>query len=154
GLYLICAPFGRAVIDILARPVWIYVSVAIMIGTVAMAWHDASTGLHGYPAHAIPYIPALIAGPTLVVGLSRWIAGWSHRTALISQTLSLIGQRTMAIFVTHILVTAGTRIALVGVGVTNWTAIAVAATALGIALPLVAAGLADRLRVTAALGWR
>ncbi|MGB3242951.1 MAG: acyltransferase [Sulfitobacter sp.] len=151
GVFLIAAAVGRAGLERISTPVGYGLAGVVMLVTMWIAWTEAQGGLTGYPAGTVRYIPALVAGPLVLVWLCRRLPpeGW------IAAALSFVGRYTMPIFVTHILVTAGTRIVLLQVlGIGNWTIIVIAGTLLGVCLPLVAATLADRVGVARLLGWR
>lgn len=61
--------------------------------------------------------------------------------------MAMVGRRTLEIFLAHIVVASGTRILLVQAGVGDPWILLVAATALGVAVPIALASLAQR------LGW-
>lgn len=121
----------------------------IMISTVMIAVTEAQYSLRGYPAAKVIYAPALLGGPVLLAWLARRLVAWD-----LAGPLAYLGSRTMAVFVTHILVTAGVRIVLRAAGVDSWAIIIGAATVLGVALPLGAQALADRAGLSRWLGWR
>ncbi len=150
GVVLLAAAGGRQMVAALARPAGYAVAGLVMVATLLMAWGEAQSPAQGYPAADTVYIPALIAGPLLVYGL----CGAVDRGA-VARLLAVIGRRSMAIFVTHILITAGTRILLLRVfDIDSWSAVVLLGTLLGIALPLLADAGARRLGIAAVLGWR
>ena len=73
-----------------------------------------------------------MAGASTVLVLSRWLVG--HRGAGL---MSLLGRRSMPIFLAHILATAGVRILLGVVGVENVATHLVLGIGAGLAFPLV-----------------
>lgn len=151
GLYIAAALLGKSVLISMIQMKWVLLSALVMMLTLAWAWMDATTPLVGYPAFHWPYIPALLAGPIMLM----WVSGLvSNALPPLANMFSYIGQRTMPIFVTHILITSGGRIGLRLAGIENWTLIIVLVTVLGIVLPLLAAWLADRLKLSGLLGWR
>ncbi len=115
----------------------------VMAATAGLVWAEAAEPLRGYPAFAPVYLPALLAGPLLLT----WAVG---DTAL----LAWIGRHTMPIFVTHVLITAGVRIALTQAGVTAPALVVLLGTGLGVALPLIAARWAADRGLEGVLGWR
>ena len=149
GLVLLSAKLGRSRLYLFQSNAVVGVSILVMVATLMRAYQISGEPLSSYPAFAPEFIPAMVAGPVLLLWLSRSIAmaGWG-------KALSYIGQRTMPIFVTHILVTAGTRIGFRELGVTDWVFIAVVASILGVLLPLLADRIAARLHLRPILGWR
>jgi fucose 4-O-acetylase-like acetyltransferase len=157
GLFLIASEIGpKRVFDLSRNLVALIVSFVIMVGIGVMAWIEGQHVLEGYPAGGPQYLPAAFAGSLLLVALSRCIEylGRSRAIGWLSNSLAYVGRRTMPIFVSHVLLTAGVRIAMRLAGVDNGGAILVAGTALSISLPLAAYEIALRLRLARILGWR
>lgn len=148
GLFLIAASIGPGA-WVRVRPVWIGLACSVMVGTLWLAIKDSAAPITGYPAAGLAYVPALVAGPLTLLTVARGLG----RTGL-GPLLAYVGQRTMPIFVTHILITAGVRILARAAGVEGWWLIIALATGLGVALPLIALALSDRLRMSNWLGWR
>lgn len=149
GMFLIAAMAGPGALRAALKPWVILVATAVMILTLWLAADLAGDPIGGYPATEAIFIPAVFAGPILIYALSQGIAQlWSKGL------LQSIGRNTMAIFVTHILVTAGMRIVLIKLGVTNWGVIILMATTTGVLLPLAAARLAGYWGLSRHLGWR
>lgn len=155
GVVLIAAAVGRDRYSAALSAPIVGLSAVIMGITAIVAWRDAvawsAAPAPAYPAFQAIYIPALVAGPILVMracALITTLGGW------LIEALIYVGRRTMPIFVTHILITAGSRIALTMAGVENTVLVIFTGTTLGIALPLVAAYIADRLHLSRLLGWR
>lgn len=152
GLYILAFELGRSGLHtVLSRPWFAPVSGLIMIGSF---WLAAGDTRPGYPALHPEYIPAMIAGAYLVLWLSKTIAeGGGAIAGRLTRVLALVGQHTMAIFVVHILLTAGTRIALGQIGIRNWIVIVILGTILGVVLPLIADRIARPLGISRYLGW-
>ncbi|MGI3170906.1 acyltransferase family protein [Pseudooceanicola sp. C21-150M6] len=153
GLFLLAAVAGKAAIPYLTRPAFVAVSAAIMCVVVVMAWMQSLELLPGYPASQARYIPALVAGPALIFAACH-LARSTGVMSGVQRFLVYVGQKTMAIFVTHILITAGSRIGLRLVGIDSWPLIILIATVLGVGLPLIAVTITDRLNLSKWLGWR
>lgn len=149
GMFLIGAALGPAALRIALEPVAIATAAGIMMVTGGLALHMAQAPISGYPAFAIPFIPAIFAGPVLIYALGTWMARLGP-----NWVLTVIGHNTMAIFVTHILVTAGVRIVLLHFGVTDWWLIILLATGAGVLVPLAAALAAKRAGLSRGLGWQ
>ena len=99
----------------------------------------------------------LLAGPLVLIALCDVLARRAARGGaahIPARVLSHVGRHTMAIFVLHILITAGTRIGLGAVGIDSWPVAVLAGTVLGVALPLAAAMAVRRLGLAPLLGWR
>ena len=147
GLFLIGAGLGRAALPAVRHATVWAPALAVLGLTVWAAWQAATIPIAGDPAFALAYAPAALAGPVLILAASQWCK--NHARA---GPLALLGHHTMAIFVTHILITAGVRIGLMALGVEPGWAVIGIATALGIVLPLWAARLAHRMKLSRALG--
>lgn len=150
GLFLIAA-WGRPLLPKALSPLWVGLSAVVMVVTLGMVWQDAQLPLQGYPAFVPKYIPALLAGPILVLWGAARLSAFE---GLLARGLEYIGQHTMPIFVTHILITAGTRIALRLGGLDDPVLAILVGTVFGVGLPLIAAVVAQKLRLSAILGWR
>lgn len=153
GLYMAAALFGLAGFERLLAPRWVWLSGAVMGATLLYAWIDANDLITGYAAFEAVYIPAMLAGPVLLVRLSRWIVATGLLGGL-TRAMAAVGRRTMPIFVIHVLITAGVRIVLLQLGLTDGAMIILLATLLGTVLPLIAARISDRLHLSPVLGWR
>ena len=149
GLVLLSAKLGRSRLYLFQSNAVVWISIFVMVATLFRAYQISGEPMSSYPAFAPEFIPAMVAGPVLLLWLSRSIAmaGWG-------KAFSYIGQRTMPIFVTHILITASSRIGLRELGITDWVFIAVVASILGVLLPLLADRIAARLHLRPILGWR
>lgn len=151
GVFLIAAAMGREGLQRISTTRGYAIAGLVMLATLGLAFMEARAGLDGYPAGKVGYIPALLAGPLVLVWLCRQLP----QRGGIAAALSFVGRYTMPIFVTHILITAGTRIVLLKVlGEGSWIWIVFASTLLGVCLPLGAAVVADRIGAARALGWR
>ncbi|MEM0905750.1 MAG: acyltransferase family protein [Pseudomonadota bacterium] len=155
GVFLVAAALGLQRYPITLGVMPVTVSALIMAITAVLAWGEAvawaEAPVRAYPAFEWIYLPALFAGPIL---LTRASAALSKLGGWLANALVFVGQRTMAIFVTHILITAGSRIALGLVGIDNLLLALIVGTVLGVGLPLIAAVVAERLRIAPLLGWR
>ncbi len=149
GIFLIGSAFGPRLFRIALHPRTILAASCIVVATIWIAFSRADDPIAGYPAYQAVFIPAIFAGPVLVYAFSQRFVPSGGDTLL-----NLIGRNTMAIFVTHILFTAGTRIVMVHLGVTDWTLIIATATCAGIAMPLMAAVMARRWGFSKVLGWQ
>jgi len=137
---------------------WVLAGALVLFaGGSLLAWQKALEGpIPGYPAFDLIFVPCSIGGVLLMLGLSRLVLGGDGRHAgnPLASALVYIGQRTMPIFLAHLLFTAGARIALAQVGMTDFTMIVVAGTLLGVALPLIAYEIGEKLRLGTVLGWK
>lgn len=129
---------GAAVLGI---AIWLWVG----LGTSAAT---PTTGGDGRTAETVALgVLGCFAGTVATLALA----------ALVSRTpaaavVSLLGRRSLEIFLAHIVVASGTRIVLVQAGVSDpWVHLA-AGTALGVGVPVVLAMAADRLRWTWVFG--
>lgn len=129
------------------------VAVIITALSLLMLWTLPIDNTDAYPASQIWLLPAAFAGPFLLYRASQYVA-LNMPDAPIMQVLRLIGQNTMPVFVLHILITAGTRIGLLKIGVTDWAVIICAATFLGLIIPLLVGQIANRAGIEKWLGWR
>lgn len=118
------------------------------IVAAALAWFVAATAAwragQGYWSPAA--LPAALLGGVTTLALSARLRG------AVAQRLVVLGRASMAIFVLHVLCTAGTRIAFVKIGVTAPALIVIAGTVVGIAVPLVVDRLARRLNLQKVVG--
>lgn len=87
-------------------------------------------------------LPASAAGIALILILSQWLG-----TTKAAHCLAWLGQRSMGIFVMHILVTAATRIALTKLGISHVPVLLTVGTIAATAAPLVAWEILARLRL-------
>lgn len=149
GMFLMGAAVGPAALRLALEPVVMATAAGVMAVTTVLAWQTAQLPVEGYPAYAVHFIPAIFAGPALIYFVATWMARLGPNGLLTS-----IGHNTMAIFVTHILVTAGIRIVLLRLGVTDWGLIILLATGAGVLLPLAVALAARRAGLSARLGWQ
>lgn len=108
----------------------------------------AFTPLTGYPAAEFRYLPAAAGGIILTLAAATALA----RTPL-ARPFASLGQRTMPIFLTHVLVLAALRIVLLHAGVTDPAVLLALIVPAAIVLPFAAAGAADRFGAARFLGW-
>jgi fucose 4-O-acetylase-like acetyltransferase len=95
----------------------------------------------------LPVVPMSLAAIFVCLLLSMRARGW------LADALAFLGQRSMAIFVLHVLFIAGSRIALTRIAHVHEPAILLAAgTALGLLMPLLLYALAHRLKLVRLLG--
>lgn len=97
-------------------------------------------------AWSVPFVPAALAGVAATVGLASLAKG---RLAVL---LAWLGQRSMAIFLLHVMAVAGTRIVAIRLGITDVPLIMVLSVTAGVVAPLVAWRLLDRLGWAGRLG--
>ena len=126
-----------AVVTTVAGGVWLWVGLttSAVPPTTGGDVRTASTVALG--------VLGCIAGTIAILAISACIA----RTP-IAGVVAIVGRRSLEIFLAHIVVASGTRIALAQGGVTDPWVHLITATALGVVVPLVLANLMDR------LGWR
>jgi len=148
GLYMLAANLPLVLSDI-----WLNRSVraglvVIWFGYLCASYLQSGDVLQGYPASSIIYLPMMIAGPVLLASLARqnaWIWMW--------KSFELLGRNSMAIYLMHILVVAGARIALMKLGMTQASWLILIATLLGVVVPLVCSIIARKIGVNKVLGW-
>ena len=156
GLFLLTAQLGVPRKPLVCSRQLIAASCLVMLATAWGAWIQADQRMEGYPAYSLGYLPAAFAGSHLILFVATKFSEATVSTSIrlaISGALSYIGQRSMAIFVVHILVTAGVRIALMHLKITQPWVLCTAATVLGVLLPLSMATAAERFGVGKWLGW-
>ncbi|MCF6376297.1 acyltransferase [Nocardioides KLBMP 9356] len=124
---------------------------AAVVGTAAWLWIGlttvATTPTTGGDVRTTATVALGVVGCTAgTVAVLAWAALLSRSPA--ARVLALVGRRSLEIFLAHIVVTAGTRIALVRLEVTDVWVHLVAGTVLGLVVPLAVAALAERLRWT------
>jgi fucose 4-O-acetylase-like acetyltransferase len=152
AIFLFAAELGSHQLLAAARPWWAGALAALGIAVAAWAaWLTADAPLAGYPAGEPWWLPAAAAGVILMLALSGLI---DRLGGPLADWLAFTGARSLPIFVTHVLATAGVRIGLVAVGVDNRMALTLLATFAGVVAPLIAYAVAGRLRLRGALGWR
>lgn len=146
-----------ALLRFASRPLVLAGAAALFTAGSLLAWQKAVEGpIPGYPAFDLIYLPCSIGGVLLMLGLSRLMLGGDGREAQnpVSATLVYVGQRTMPIFLAHLLFTAGARIAMARFGLTDFSLIVVVGTLLGVVLPLIAYEIGEKLRLGTVLGWK
>lgn len=149
GLFLIATTLDPARIrGAAANPAARVIALVLLASGTAFAALAATAPIAGYPAAEVRYLPAAAGGILLARAASDALA----RTAL-AGAVARIGRQTMPIFLTHVLVLAALRIALVHAGVTDRGLILAVIIPAGVLLPLVAAGFARRLGASRLLGW-
>lgn len=146
-----------SVLRFASRPWVLAGAAALFAGGSLFAWQKALEGpIPGYPAFDLIFAPCSVGGVLLMLGVSRLLLGGDGREARnpLSAGLVYIGQRTMPIFLAHLLFTAGARIAMAQVGLTDFSVIVAVGTLLGVALPLIAYEIGEKLRLGMVLGWK
>lgn len=131
--------------------VWICAAVAAIM--IYFAWFEAREEINGYPADQFRYLPAMLISPVLIFASAKALTLKRPKSSILA-LLRMIGRHSMAVFVLHILFTAGTRIVLVALGADSLWFVTLTATCLGLAGPLALALLARNLRISSALGWQ
>lgn len=149
GIFLIGAALGPDILRLIMHRGAVLMASTAMMVTLLLALWQSKAPLEGYPAYDALFLPAIFAGPLLLYAFSHMLMqadmqGW----------LGMIGRNTMAVFVTHIFATAGTRIMMVNLGVTDWPLIIITSTCAGVALPLLASVVARRRGISTVLGWQ
>lgn len=135
-------------------PSWVVYGAVTVILPSTFGLTTANLDIRGsYPASEIWLLPLAIAAPVLMIGIGRFFSLNMPNSSIVAM-LENIGRNTMPIFVTHILITAGVRIAMLRAGIDDWGLIITLATVLGVALPLVAARIASAAGIAKWLGWR
>jgi fucose 4-O-acetylase-like acetyltransferase len=148
---------SAALLRFASRPWVMAAAVTLFAAGSVIAWLKAVEGpIPGYPSFDLIYIPCTIGGVLLMLGLSRRVLGGDGVEAKnpLASFLVYIGQRTMPIFLAHLLFTAGARIALAQVGLTDFSLIVIAGTLFGVALPLIAYEIGEKMRLGTVLGWK
>jgi fucose 4-O-acetylase-like acetyltransferase len=129
-------PGWATVVAMLGTSVWLWVG----LGTSAVT---PTTGGEGRTAHTVALG---------VLGCAGGLVATLAVAALVARTpargvVSLVGRRSLEIFLAHIVVASGTRIVLVQLGVTDPWVHLVTGTTLGVVVPVVVASVVER------LGW-
>ncbi len=83
------------------------------------------------PVYSWRAIPAAVFG----IGLTSILCYWANRSPL-SRPLRICGERSMHIYVMHIMAAAGVRISMIKAGIGNPTVLLLFGTAAGVLLPL------------------
>lgn len=158
GITLVGASLdGQALMRFASRPAVLTVSAIVFVAGSVVTWQKAMAGpIVGYPAFDPIYVPCTISGVLALLGASRLLleGDGSEAQSTVSRFLAYAGQRTMPIYVTHILITAGIRIALAQVGLAEFSLIVAAGAVLGVGLPLIAYEVAEKLGLGRVLGWK
>ncbi len=118
-----------------------------LAGPALLAWQVADLLPDGYPGLALGYLPAAFGGIVLILAIAQRLERWG------AGALRVIGQRTMPIFVLHIVIVAGTRILLTRLGIGSPALVVGTAVVAGVALPMAAASMMERARLAVYLGW-
>ncbi len=153
GFFLLGIMIPRGWIGQAFPKLWIYAASAVLMASILMLWTMPIDNSDAYPASQIWLLPAAIVGPALIFDFCKYMALTMPDTGIV-RMLEVIGQNTMPIFVLHILITAGTRITLLKIGISDWMAIICTATVLGLFIPLIAGQMAARAGIGKWLGWR
>lgn len=129
-------PGWATVVAVLGTSVWLWVG----LGTSAVT---PTTGGEGRTAQTVAFG---------VLGCAGGVVATLAVAALVARTpargvVSLVGRRSLEIFLAHIVVASGTRIVLVQLGVTDPWVHLVTGTTLGVVVPVVVASVVER------LGW-
>lgn len=155
GIFLIATALTPSgVLDAARDRRMLALGAVALLGPILFAFRAAAEPAGGYPAFDPRYLPAAAGGILLILAAAQALAPPSRSPNGPAKLLAFIGARTMPIFVTHILVLAAVRIALIRLEVENGIMIVVAATACGILVPMLAYSIADRLSLARLLGWK
>lgn len=127
------------------------VAVAALVGTGVWLWiglgTDAATPTTGGELRTAATVGLGVIGSVAGTVATLAVAALLARSPL-AGVVSLVGRRSLEIFLAHIVVASGTRIVLERAGVTDWRLHLVVATVLGVVVPLALAVVAERLRWT------
>ncbi|MEM6938800.1 MAG: acyltransferase family protein [Pseudomonadota bacterium] len=148
GMFLIGAGSGPGVLDHIRQPLFVLAAAVLMAASLSHAAVLSASPIFGYPAQQLTFLPAAFAGPILIYTIARRLP-----PGILHSVLRHLGQHTLAIFVAHILATAGLRIMLTSFGIADWWLIISLATIAGVALPFVAGLVAKRWGISALIGW-
>jgi fucose 4-O-acetylase-like acetyltransferase len=149
GMFLIATTLDPARVRAIAAHPPARAAAALALGLgAAFAAAAAAHPLAGYPAAEARYLPAAAGGLLLALA-----AGAALARSPLGPALAALGQRTLPIFLTHILVLAALRIALLQAGVTDASLVLALVIPAGLLLPLAADAAAARLGATRLLGW-
>lgn len=145
GLFLLARFLHFELVFFKVQSRGILIGMFVFASSCILIWTRSAGPLSGYPAGDWSFIPMLFAGPLLIFALAGRLAA--------NSTLETIGRNSMAIFVTHIFFTAGTRMILTATGTDRYALLVVACATVGVAGPLVLAYAARAFRISAPLGW-
>lgn len=148
GVFLLANLLSRDIWAELRRARGVFAASLVTLASLGVMWLQSDGTGEGYPAGTWIFLPMLVAGPVLIFAAGNDLA----RTP-IGGFLQLIGRHSMAIFVMHILLTAGVRIALVNFGNEAFWPLVLASALAGILLPLILSIQAKRLGFARLLGW-
>ena len=146
GIFLIATTLDPARVRAVAAKPAARAAAALALGLGAA--FAAADPLAGYPAAAARYLPAAAGGIVLALA-----AGAALTRTPLGPPLAALGRRTLPIFLTHILVLAALRIALLRAGITDAGLVLALIIPAGLLLPLAADAAAARLGATRLLGW-
>ncbi|NYE35774.1 fucose 4-O-acetylase-like acetyltransferase [Nocardioides cavernae] len=131
------------------------VAVAAVVGTAVWLWvglgTTATTPTTGGDERTVPTVALGVLGCLAGTVAALAVAALVARTP-VAGVVALLGRRSLEIFLAHIVVASGTRILLDRAGVGDPWMHLVAGTTLGVAVPLLVAVVADRLRWTWVFG--
>jgi len=125
------------------------VGVTAVVGVAVWLWVGLATGAttpttggDGRTAETVALgVLGCVAGAGATLALAALVA-----RSPAAGVVALVGRRSLEIFLAHIVVASGTRVALVQAGVTDPWVHVVAATTLGVVVPVLIAVVAERLR--------
>ncbi|WP_162798526.1 acyltransferase family protein [Sulfitobacter sp. SK012] len=153
GVFVLASQLDQTLLDRLLTRNMLRICGITMLGTAAFAWQNAAMSTTGFPGLKFVFLPALFAGPLLLLGLCDWMER-RQVSRKICAILALLGRRSMPIFLTHILFTAGARITLTALGIESISLVILLGVTAGVGIPLAASEIARRTRVSVILGWR
>lgn len=117
--------------------VWVVVAVAGTIGVVLLHARGAVPATVGVSRPPLGTVATSLGAAACGVAMLIAVAALLARTKGIPRRLfAAVGSRTLAIFLAHVTVVAGTRIVLVRLGVTEPHAILAVAVVLGVTVPV------------------
>ncbi len=151
GIFLVATTVELDAVRAAARHPAARALAALAFATgVFAALAAAHAPLAGYPAAALRDLPAGLGGSLLVLAAGAALAA---QGGAVAEGAAAVGRRTLPIYLAHVLVLAALRIVLIRLGLRDPALLLLVLIPAGVALPLVAAHLAERLGVARALGW-
>lgn len=152
GVMIWAAAYSNQLKDLVRHPISVMLAVLVMVGLWAMGAIASDFMETGYPAGSWIFVPAMVAGPIVVLALAHQIA--EAEPGVFSEVSEIVGKNTLPIFVTHVYFTAGTRIVSQSIGVDPGYIVVFLGTVWGVGIPIWLARCARAHGFSAALGWR
>ena len=159
GIFLVATLISAPQLKALAQRTDILIgSALIFITTFVLCYLEARADQVDDLGVSLWYLPNVFAGALLLVRGSSFVQTQienlpSATGAPATRLITFVGLNTMAIYVSHILLTAGARIVLMKLGINTGIIIITIATIAGFTVPLIAAFIADKLGIKKYIGW-